>query len=502
MQNKIADCSDILVNSVLTGEHIILLLMFMRYLPVMRIVSAIIVLAVILSCEREKPYSDPDARLEFSEDTVFFDTIFTTIGSTTKQLRIYNRYEQPLEVSSIRLAGGDKSVFRLNIDGVPGNNATGIEILPDDSMYIFIEVTLDPNDADSLLVIQDSIIFSTNGNIQDVDLVAWGQDVHLIRSDTLQTTTWINDKPYLVYQTLWIDSGHVLTIDPGVRVHFHKYATMIVKGTVNINGTLEEPVVFQGDRLEEMYSDIPGQWNGVYFWPGTSRDNIINYLEISNGIFGIWADSLADTEVPNIRMSNSVIRNMSSIGIFGRGTSIRADNCVVSDCGQFAVALIIGGNYEFYHCTIANYWGGFTNRTTPAVVLNNYYEDINGNIQIREIENAYFGNCIIYGSRESEFEVDKHPDGRLDYTLDYCLTRIDPEMFEGDESHFPGIINNKDPKFLSPETFNYRLDTLSPAKDAASSLISSGFPIDLDGVSRLSDLGPDIGAYERVEKEE
>jgi len=469
----------------------------------MRTLSAIILLVIVLSCEREGLYTDPGARLEFSEDTVFFDTIFTTIGSATQQLRVYNRYDQPLEVRSISLAGGDRSVFRLNIDGIPGDQATNVEILPRDSVYIFIEVTLDPNNTDSLLIVQDSIIFNTNGNIQDVDLVAWGQDVHLIRGDTLQTTTWMNDKPYLVSETMWIDSGNVLTIDPGVHVHFHKFATMIVKGTLNINGTLDEPVVFEGDRLEEMYSDIPGQWNGIYFWPGTSRDNIINYLVIKNGIFGIWSDSLAGITTPSIQLSNTVILNMSFAGILGRGTSIRADNCVVGDCGQFALALIIGGNYEFYHCTIANNYGGFTNRTTPAVLLNNYYEDIDGNIQIREIRNAYFGNCIIYGSRETEFEIDKHPDGRLDYRLDYCLTKIDPEVYDlTDTTHFRGIINNLDPRFLSPEKFNYRLDTLSPAKDAGWSLISSGFPLDLDGISRLADEGPDMGAYERVEKEE
>jgi hypothetical protein len=471
----------------------------------MRIISALVIILLVLSCERETPYKDPDAFLQFSEDTIFFDTIFTTIGSTTKQLRVYNRYDQPLELNSVRLAGGDQSVFRLNIDGIPGNAATGVEILPDDSIYIFIEVTLDPNNTDSLLVIQDSIIFNTNGNIQDVDLVAWGQDVHLIRGDTLQTTTWINDKPYLVYQTLWIDSGHVLTIDPGVKVYFHKYATMVVKGTVNINGTLDEPVVFQGDRLEELYSDIPGQWNGIYFWPGTSRDNTINYLVMKNGIFGIWSDSLATTTTPNIHLTNTIIQNMSSSGIFGRGTSIRAENCVIADCGQFAVALIIGGSYEFYHCTIVNYWGGYssTSRTTPALFLNNYYEDINGDIQVREIENAYFGNCIIYGSLENEFEVDSFPGGRLDYKLEYCLTKIDTSDYNmADESHFRGIINKIDPKLLKPGEFNYSLDTLSPAMDAGLRDISVNFPLDLAGVSRLADAGPDIGAYERIEKED
>ena len=115
----------------------------MRYIAVMRIIFTLFIILMMLSCEREKPYNSPDAFLHFSDDTIFFDTIFTTIGSTTRQLRVYNRYDQPLELNSVRLAGGDQSVFRLNIDGISGNTATGVEILPDDSLYIFIEVTND-----------------------------------------------------------------------------------------------------------------------------------------------------------------------------------------------------------------------------------------------------------------------------------------------------------------------------------------------------------------------
>ena len=131
------------------------------------------------SCERNSLYRESDGMLAFSDDTVFFDTIFTTIGSTTKRFRIYNNYSQPLETSSIELAGGASSVFRLNIDGYNANSATRVEVPPKDSLYIFVEVTLDPNSIDSILAIHDSIVFNTNGNIQDVNLVAWGQDVHM-----------------------------------------------------------------------------------------------------------------------------------------------------------------------------------------------------------------------------------------------------------------------------------------------------------------------------------
>jgi len=459
---------------------------------------------LIISCERDEFYTEPDARLTFSADTVYFDTIFTTLGTITKQLRIHNKYNRVLKLNSVQLAGGNQSVFRLNIDGQAVNSITNMEIPPLDSIYIFVEATLDPNNIDTLLVVQDSILFNVNGNIQDVDLIAWGQDMHFINGEIIGTDTWVNDKPYLVFNSMLVDSGELLTIEEGVRIHFHRNSRLYVAGTIIVNGSLEHPVIFQGDRLEELYRDIPGQWDGIWMLPG-SHDNRIDYAVIKNAVVGLEADTLASLTVPTLSISNTIIENMSAVGILGLGTTIEASNCVISKCGQASVALLIGGEYSFYHCTIANYWGGgFSTRTSPALLLNNYYEDIYGGIQIREMNRAYFGNCIIYGNRESEMEIDKHPDGELDYKFEYCITRFDPEAEEydiTDEDHFIQILNMEDPRFINPAELDYQLDTLSPAKDAAWTDISTLYPTDLNGLSRLLDAGPDIGAYERVEND-
>ncbi len=467
-----------------------------RFIPYLVVVALI---AGFLACERLELYRNPDASIRFSADTVFFDTIFTTFGSTTKQVRVRNPYDQPVEISYIRLAGGDNSVFRLNIDGYQSNAVNNIEIPPKDSIYIFVEVTIDPNNADSILLIKDSIVFSTNGNIQDVNLMAWGQDVHLIDGEELPTQTWINDKPYLIIHSMMVDTSETLTIEEGVRLHFHKNSRLFVAGTIIVNGTLENPVIFEGDRLEQLYKDIPGQWDGIWLLPG-SRDNRFNYAIIKNAVIGIESDTLGNLLNPNLKLSNTIIKNMSAVGILGLGTTIHANNCEISECGQFAIALLIGGRYEFYHCTVANYWGLFTTRSTPAVVLNNYYEDINGNIQVRPIEKAIFGNCIIYGNRESEFEIDQYPGSELNFKLSHCISKIDVKEFDlEDEDRFVNYYNYKDPKFISVRDNNYQLDTLSPAKDKGSLNFAFPFPVDLNGENRLSDDGPDIGAYERIE---
>jgi hypothetical protein len=189
----------------------------------------------------------------------------------------------------------------------------------------------------------------------------------------------------------------VLTIEAGAILHFHKNSRLYVAGTIIANGTYDLPIIFQGDRLEDMYEDIPGQWDGIWLMAG-SMDNVFNFSEIKNAIIGIQVDTLANLSKPTLLLSNSKIENMTSAGIYAQGSTIEAFNNLITNCGQFAVALTIGGSYEFYHCTIGNYWG-FSTRTTPSLLLNNYYVDVNSNIQVRPISKALFGNCIIYGNK-------------------------------------------------------------------------------------------------------
>ena len=246
------------------------------------------VAALFFACHPERIFvEDPEAQLAFTVDTLFFDTVFTTIGTTTEAFKVKNPHKQFVSIDEITLAGGSSSVFRMNVDGSPGLHFTDVEIAPGDSMYVFVEATLDPNDSPEILRIQDSIVFYTNGNLQDVDLVAWGQDVHMIRDSVIDVhTTWVADKPYLILNYAFVDSVSSLTIEPGVKIHLHRDALLFVEGSLQINGSLEEPVWIGGDRLEEWYEDVPGQW-GLIYLSERSRNNRISHAEIRNGTVGI-----------------------------------------------------------------------------------------------------------------------------------------------------------------------------------------------------------------------
>jgi hypothetical protein len=479
------------------------------------LISGVILFFWLASCGKNDPIVDPSAKLGFSTDTVLFDTVFTTIGSTTQNFRVYNPHSLPIIIDRIALATVPGSPFRLNINGRVGNSMENVEIPANDSIFIFVEVTLNPNGQNTPMVIHDSVVFQTNGNKQDVDLVAFGQDVHLINGKVLKTQRWVNDKPYLVYNSMLVDSLQTLTIDPGTRIHFHKRSSMLVKGTLIVNGTLEEPVSFLGDRLEHMYDDIPGQWGswleyengavyvlgGIHFLNG-SKDNEIKNAIIKNAMKGIQVDTLANPSKPTLTLINTRIENMSVAGIYAQSSTILAGNCLIANCGSWCVALTLGGSYEFYHCTISNNYG-LGARTEPAVMVNNFFV-YNGTAYVYHLYNAFFSNCIISGSRNMEIgfanTIDKKPvPGQFNYVFDNCLVRVDT-MNTSNAERWVNILKNLDPGFLSVGDRDYSLDTLSPAKDRANRLYSSYFPKDILGNSRLTDKGPDIGAYERIEK--
>lgn len=479
--------------------------------------SPAIIAILLFSCENPGTIDNPDAKLQFSTDTVLFDTVFTTIGSTTQNFRVYNPYNQTINIDNIALAGNGSSSYRLNINGHRTNQLENVEILAKDSIFIFVEVTLDPNGQNNPLVVEDSIIFLTNGNDQGVKLISFGQDVHLINGEYIKTQTWTKDKPYLVYNSMAIDTNQILRIEPGTRIHFHKRSSMIVFGTLKVNGTLEEPVSFLGDRLEHFYDDIPGQWgswlefdNGTAYMLGgihitpPSRNNEINYAIIKNAIKGIQVDTLTSTSHPTLTITNSRIENMTIAGIYAQSTTIAAANCLIANCGSWCVALTLGGSYEFYHCTLSNNYGiGTGVRTEPALMLNNFFVYENA-AYVYNLYNALFANCIITGGRPMEIEffntIDKKPvPGEFNYIFDHCIVKVDT-LKTDDATRWISILKNIDPRFLSVTDRDYQLDTLSPAMDKGNPEYARLFPMDLNGVSRLTDKGPDIGAYERVEK--
>lgn len=471
-------------------------------------------IVIFYSCQKDEIITKSSAKLEFSLDTVMFDTVFTTLGSVTKNFRVYNKHSDPIKISEVYLANKTKN-FRININGLPANEAKDIEIRAKDSMFVFVEVTVDPNNQNEPMLIQDSIVFVTNGNIQDIDLVAYGQDMRYLRREYVPTQTWTSEKPYLVFDTIVIQKDEKLTIEQGTQIHFSRKAALIVFGTLDVKGSMDNPVVFQGDRLEWEYDDVPGQWGGIWMVYG-SKNNKIDWAVIKNAEYGLIVDTLVTPGAPTLEITNTRIEHHTVVGLLGRGSTIRAYNCIFADCGFFSVSLQYGGNYEFYHCTIGNYWGLYSTRGTPALYITNYFteekDDGTKDYYWWTLENAYFGNCIVYGGQEYEALVDSMlVTDRFNFQFDHCLLSSDPKKnpLNDDSKYKNCIINPPQFRFKNVDfksmIYDYELDTLSVAKDAGSlDIVNKHFDklgFDLKNASRTLDQKPDLGAFERIESE-
>lgn len=459
----------------------------------------LVLTGIIGSCRKDIFVNENDARLEFSVDTLLFDTVFTTIGTVTREFKAYNRSNRPVLISSIELAGGGSSSYRMNVDGRQGVSISDILLEAHDSLYVFVEATIDPLNVNSPLVVQDSIVFNVNGNLQDIDLVAWGQDVHLVNGEIFNTADWINDKPYLVYNSMLVDTLETLTLEAGVHVFFHKGSTMYVSGTLKVLGTLEEPVTFTGDRLDELYKDIPGQWGGIYFING-SKQNEIHNATIINGTTGIHLGNFySQDQPPDLQLRNVIIEHMTFAGLSSIGGSIYGENCVVADCGFYLAALTTGGNYEFYQTTFANYWS-WSGRNTGSLLITNYYVFNDTAVFTGDLTMATFGNCIIHGNKDNEIELSNlEGAGSFNYFFDHCLVKVDTSVHISDTNRFRSPFVNEIPGFVSPYDYNLEPDTLAFVQDKGSVEIATQIPVDLLGNDRLKDGLPDLGAYERVE---
>lgn len=491
-----------------------------------------ILLHLLAGCDGlDENYStNPNHRLSFSTDTLSFDTVFTTIGSATKQFMVYNRNDQPLNIERVLQASPATSGFHINVDGRKGDNFDNVRVAAKDSMYIFVEVTVNPNGKDQPLLVQDSIIFFFNGVKQSVLLEACGQDVNLIKGGIVLTenTKLTAERPYLIYDSLTVDEGVTVDIEEGATFYMHDKAKIVSKGTIIANGTIEKPIVFRGDRLDFILNDLlpydrtPGQWEGITF-KQESFGNVFNNVIVRNGNNGIFCEP-SDPKNSKLKINNSQVTNMDGFAFNAINCNIEATNSEFTNATA-EVVLLVGGKNSFTHCTIANYMtlkkrnSASEGKGSSSTLCILDKDPKNGAVSYN-LEQAYFDNCIVDGNHSAAKDLTSGElvinlgatlqNGSLNYQFNHCVIKLQ----EIKDEKFKDVIfitekdkNKMEYRATGGEQNKYIYDfrpdkETTPGVGEADLFVTQKYPVDRNGVNRLTNDGPDIGAYEFVPKEE
>jgi len=491
------------------------------------------------SCRKDFEYAQSSGNLEFSKDTVFLDTVFTNIGSSTYSLKVYNRSKEDIQIPSIRLGEGNSSQYRLNVDGVAGTDFTNIPLFAKDSLYIFIETTFDiaPTNATEFLYV-DALLFDSGTNEQKVPLVTLVKDAVFLYPAVLSDGSkeslpfgvdeegneiriegfvleddelvFTNEKPYVVYGYAAVADGKTALINAGARIHFHENSGLLVGsgGSIKINGALssdplllENEVIFEGDRLEPEFSEVPGQWGTVWLSEG-SVENELSYLTIKNATVGLFVEGNPNSSIPTLSIKNSQCYNSATINLWARNTSIEAENLVLGNSGISSLYCNLGGSYTFLHSTFANYWSnGF--RTGPTLLIDNFVTDGFQVTASEDLLKADFINCIIDGNTGIELQLNANEGAAFNYYFSHSLLKF---------RDTDGLFSN-DPFYDFENTILYNAILLNAAADFGntsqndfsigpnSEIIGLGdlntalmVPLDLLGRDRT--MNPSFGAYQ------
>ena len=462
----------------------------------------------LVSCNEDADFSSsPSLRLEFSCDTVSFDTLFTEVMSSTAKFVVRNRNENSLRISSVLLGGRDNSPFSVLVDGQYGTMMHDLEIRAKDSLYVLASVNLDRNNADVPLIVKDSLLFTLESGVQQsILLLAYGRDVTFLRGRNILADTTLAAGHYVVYDSLAVAQGVTLSLVPGTTLYFHDKAFMRVDGTLKAEGTLDAPIVFRGDRTDRMFSylpydRIPGQWDGVVF-TSTSNGNSLAHCDIHSANYGIRVEQ-GDTTQHRITIESSKVQNFHGNALELVMARANVVNSLFANA-QGNCVKVVGGDVSFVHCTIANFY--VWRQRDVALALHN---NIDG--APAPLRSASFANCIIAGSKEDELmgyftnfgdtipnTVNYRFENSLINTVDVadsCFVNVKYDSLEVSpfgKEHF---------RLIDHDIFDYdfHLTAESAARGMATGEYLEGLPVDIDGTPREAGA-VDAGCFQYVEE--
>lgn len=457
-----------------------------------------LLLLLLAGCE-SRLTDDPKASVSFSVDTLSFDTVFTCSGSPTRRVLVYNPNDRALLISSVRMQSGQS--FRINLDGEQTlDYMKDIRLNGGDSLFLFVRATIDPTGQDQPQLVEDNILFDVGDHTATLHLQAYGWDVHLIDSlELTHDTTFTAGKAYLIRNYLLIDKGATLTIQPGAHFYMHDHAQIACYGGLIAKGTLEQPILFSSDRLDDLFEGIPysyvgGKWDGLYLVePDTA---FLDYVDILSANIGLY---LEGSGKEHLTLLNSRIHNHSLYGLVLQQTDALVANSEISNCAQYCVYLA-SGRFDFVHTTIASYFNSTRYAIQTTIRQDSisplYINNLSKNRRPTEI---HLLNSILSGAKKNCLML-ATPLPQY-YTGEMAFSYLQTDTLPGSYAHDLIYGQRGDTLFVNTfygekdEYYDFHLDSCSHARGIADSLIATQYPLDRDGHSRILSH-PDAGCYQ------
>ena len=495
--------------------------------------------------------SQPSYELNDSlrDDTFHLGTLLTGHTTATQKLMLYNHCPGEIALESIRLRGGDTSIFRINVDGMAGSSFTNpdfLHIARGDSLFILLEATYAGRQDERDVEREDWLDIRCNGQTRSIRLAVTTRDVEELHNDSIrQDTLWQQgDLDKLIYGPLIIPAGVTLTIGPDVTLYLHDHASIEVFGRLLIQGETGHPVRLLGDRTDRIfdnlyYRDMSAQWDGLHFHAG-STGSLLAYADIRGMTTGItvrqdscdtrflnqkpadtppasdpkryaYGPDFLDDDGQQLVIRHSVIMNCDSSLISARNANMIIENSLLMNSAG-ALLEVSGGAYDVTHCTLANYnyWAAFSR---CDVVMRNHYEQPDSLAPGQWLKRptplyrCNFTNTLIYGNSGRDPNVDANGyvafvddrGARLDsiynYRFDHCLLQSKTGF---DDDDCLAILWTDDPLYRLIDRPNYicdpHLQPESPCIGRGEARTVSRLPFDLDGNPRAAT--PAIGCYE------
>ncbi len=464
---------------------------------------------VFSSCDDNDSFSaDRSSALSFSADTISFDTIFSTIPSSTRIFYAYNNNGDGIRIGNVRLQRGNQTGFRVNVDGTYldnslGSQASDFEIRKGDSIRVFVEITSATNNANEPILVEDNLIFSLESGVeQKVNLRVWSWDaiIHdslIIKSDTVISS----EQPIYIRSGIRVDSAATLEIYPPTSLYFREKAGISVYGRIVIEGTPGHDVVLRGSRTDRMFDYLPydrvsGQWKGIHIYP-SSTGNMITYADIHSAEDGIVCDSIAYTKAEvRLALNHTTIHNCKGYGLKAYNSFISVANSQISNTLGDCMA-VIGGRAEVIHTTLAQFYP-FSAGRGAALRFANYEGEhsypLEGFVCYNSLVTGYADDVIMGDSKDSTVA--------FGYYFDNCILRTPaPDSISAENPPFvnttfelpdySGEDHFKDVD-IDLQYYDFHLDSLSTARRKAPTL--QQFLYDRDGVLRPDSA--DIGCYQ------